>query len=67
MLESRRHLPSGRNLADYLDAGGQMDLVIYFMDQQRRQPTMWLVTQLYSSVHVVDKSCKHFSGLLGMS
>ena len=39
------NLPSGKNIADYVDKRGRMDLLRFFEDHRNMFPTLWIISQ----------------------
>ena len=39
------NLPSGKNIADYLDKKGRMNLLTFFKDHQNRFPLLFVIVQ----------------------
>ena len=65
VLKKGRNLPSGRNLADYIDNRGRIDLVKFFEDHKKIFPTLWIVVQRESSRRVVEVGCERFFSISG--
>ena len=65
VLSGGKDLPSGKNLADYIDWCGRIDLVHFVGDHIRYFPTMWIVVQCEASRRVVEVGCEHFFSLSG--
>ena len=63
--ERGKVLPSGKNIADYLDARGRMDLLRFFDDHQKMFPTLFIMMQREASRRVTEVSCERFFGLSG--
>jgi hypothetical protein len=65
-IEKRgENLPSGKNIADYLDKKGQMNLLTFFKDHEIRFPTLFVIVQREVSRRVVEVGCEKFFGLSG--
>jgi hypothetical protein len=62
---SKGKVPSGKNLADYVDELGRMDLLCLFGDHKKLFPMLWILVQKFSSVCVVEVGCERFFGLSG--
>jgi hypothetical protein len=60
-----KNLPSGKNLADYIDERGRMQLLKFFADHQKSFPTLWVLVQKKASRRVVKVGCERFFGLSG--
>jgi hypothetical protein len=59
------NLPSGKNIADYLDKKGRMNLLTFFKDHEIRFPTLFVIVQREVSRRVVEVGCERFFGLSG--
>ncbi len=55
MEENGKDLPSGKNLGDYINEKGRMDVF----------PTLWIIAQREAAQRVVEVGCKRFFGLSG--
>ena len=65
-IEKRgENLPSGKNIADYLDKKGRMNLLTFFKDHEIRFPTLFVIVQREVSRRVVEVGCERFFGLSG--
>ena len=54
-------LPSGKNLADYLDKCGRMSLLRFYQDHRERYfPTLWIVEQYEEPTKLLEVGCKRF-------
>jgi hypothetical protein len=60
-----KDLPSGKNLFDYVDCRGRIDLIRFFGDHVKTFPTLWVVVQCESARRVVEVGCERFFGLSG--
>ena len=65
VLSRGKDLPSGKNLADYIDCRGRIDLVHFVGDHTRYFPTMWIVVQCEASRRVAEVGCERFFSLSG--
>ncbi len=65
MASKGKDLPSGKNLADYINERGQMQLLKFFADHQKSFPTLWILVQKDASRCVVEVRCERFFGLSG--
>jgi hypothetical protein len=66
VVERGKDLPSGKNVADYLDARGRMDLLHFFSDHQNKMfPNLFIIMQREASRRVKEVSCERFFGLSG--
>ena len=54
--------PSAKNMAEYIDKSGYMDLLALFDDHNKLFPILFLVIQCNASRHVVEVGCKRFFG-----
>ncbi|EJK45006.1 hypothetical protein THAOC_36408, partial [Thalassiosira oceanica] len=56
-----------KNLADYLDELGRMDLVSFYSDFSHSHifPTLWILVQCYASIRVVEVGCERSFSLSG--
>lgn len=60
-IESRgEDLPSGKNLATYLDDKGRPDLLTFFHDHQTTFPNLFTIVQREASRRVVEVGCERF-------
>jgi hypothetical protein len=60
-----KDLPSGKNLADYINYRGQMQLLKFFADHHKSFPTLWILMQKEASHCVVEVRCERIFGLSG--
>ena len=58
-------LPSGKNIADYVDKRGRMDLLRFFEDHRNMFPTLWIISQCEMSNQVVEVGCERFFNISG--
>ena len=58
MDERGKDLPSKKNLADYIDERGRMDLVAFFRDHKKLFPTLWILVQKEASRRVTEVGCE---------
>ena len=65
ILSRGKDLPSGKNLVDYIDCRGRIELVRWFGDHIKHFPTMWIVVQCEASRRVVEVGCERFFSLSG--
>ena len=65
VLSRGKYLPSGKNLADYIDCRGRIYLVHFVGDHTRYFPTMCIVVQCEASRRVVEVGCERFFSLSG--
>ena len=55
-----------KNLTDYIDERGQMDLVKFFTDFYHVFPTLWIIILCLASMRVVEVGCECFSASLNI-
>ena len=60
-----KDLPSGNNIADYIDNLGGMDVAKYTGEHRKEFDIVWLVVQCESSRRVVEVGCERFFNLSG--
>jgi hypothetical protein len=65
VVEKGKNLPSKKNLADYIDERGRMQLLSFFRDHKKSFPTLWLLIQKESSRRVTEVGCERFFALSG--
>lgn len=65
VLSRGKDLPSGENLADYIDCRGRIHLVRFFLDHIKYFPTLWIVVQCECSRRQVEVGCERFFSLSG--
>ena len=53
-----------KNLTDYIDKRGQMDLVKFFTDTYHVFPTLWIIISCLATIRVVEVGCERFSASL---
>ena len=53
-------LPSGKNLADYVDKLGRMNLLRFYRDHREHFPTLWIAAQCEEPTKVVEVGCERF-------
>ena len=59
------NLPSGNNIADYLDHKGRMNLLQFFKEHQSSFPNLFIIVQREASRGVVEVGCERFFGQSG--
>jgi hypothetical protein len=59
------NLPLDRNIADYLDSKGRMDLLSFFEDHKQQFPELFTIVQREMSRQVVEVPCERFFGMAG--
>ena len=60
-----RDLPSGKNLADYIDPNGRMDCLKFVMDHVKEFPTISIRIQCEESRKTAEVGCERFFNLSG--
>ena len=65
VLSKGYDLPSGKNLGEYVDCRGRINLVSFFMDHNKHFPTLWIVVQCECSRRQVEVGCERFFSLSG--
>jgi hypothetical protein len=63
--ENGKDLPSGKNLGDYINEKGRMDVLKFFEDHKKYFPTLWIIAQREAARRVVEVGCERFFGLSG--
>jgi hypothetical protein len=58
-----KKLPSGKNLADYIDTRGRFQILCFFLDHKKLFPNLWILAQKEASCRVVEVGCEQFFGL----
>ena len=58
-------LPSKKNLADYLDKKGRIDLLEFYQSHKDRFPNLFTIIQREASRRAVEVDCERFFGLSG--
>jgi hypothetical protein len=56
---------SRKNLADYIDERGRMQLLKFFGNHQKPFPTLWILVQKEASRRLVEVGCEQLFGLSG--
>jgi hypothetical protein len=65
LIDRGEDLPSKKNLADYLDKKGRIDLLEFFNDHKDRFPNLFTIVQREASRRAVEVGCERFFGLSG--
>jgi hypothetical protein len=65
VVERGKDLPSKKNLADYIDERGRMQLLPLLRDHRKLFPILWLLVQKEASRRVTEVGCEHFFSLSG--
>ena len=63
--ENGKDLPSGRNLGNYIDTKGRMDVLHFYQDHKKYLPNLWIIVQREAARRVVEVGCERFFGLSG--
>jgi hypothetical protein len=63
--ENGKDLPYGKNLGDYIDSKGRMDVLQFYQDHKKYFPNLWIIVQLEAARHIVEAGCERFFGLSG--
>jgi hypothetical protein len=63
--ENGKDLPSGKNLEDYVNEKGRMDVLKFFKEHKKYFPTLWIIVQHEAAGQVVEVGCERFFGLSG--
>jgi hypothetical protein len=64
-LENGKDLPSGKNLENYVDTKGRMDVLQFYKDHKKDLPNLWIIVQREAAQCVVEVGCEWFFGLSG--
>jgi hypothetical protein len=60
-----KDLPLGKNLVDYVNEKGRMDVLKFFEEHKKYFPTLWIIVQREAARRVVEVGCEQFFGLSG--
>ena len=60
-----KDLPSGKNLADYVDKLGRFEMLKFYADHKTFFPVLWIQSQCEESRRVVEVGCERFFNLAG--
>jgi hypothetical protein len=63
--ENGKDLPSGKNLGNYEDTKGRMDVRQYYKDHKKDLSNLWIIVQQEAARRVVEVGCEWFFGLSG--
>jgi hypothetical protein len=63
--EKGKDLPSRKNLGDYVDSKGRMDVLQFFQDHKKYFPNLWIIVQREAARRTVEVGCERFFGLSG--
>ncbi len=64
--KKRKDLPSHKNLGDYVNSKGRMDMLQFFQDHKTYFPNLWTIVQREAARRTVEVGCEWFFGLSGM-
>ncbi len=63
--ENGKDLPSGKNLGNYVDTKGRMDVLQFYKDHKKDLPNLWIIVQREAARSVVEMGCEWLFGLSG--
>jgi hypothetical protein len=63
--ENGKDLPSGKNLGNYVDSKGRMDVLQFYQDHKKKYPNLWIIVQQEAARRIVEVGCERFFGLSG--
>ncbi len=63
--ENGKDLPSGKNLGNYVDTKGRMDVLQFYKDHKKDLPYLWIIVQWEAARRVVEVGCEQFFDLSG--
>jgi hypothetical protein len=63
--ENGKDLPSGKNLGNYVDTKGRMDVLQFCKDHKKDLPNLWIIVLQEAVWRVVEVGCEQFFGLSG--
>ena len=58
VLSRGKNLPSGKNLADYMNKQGRLDMLRFYLDHAKEFPTLFVLCQRDSARRVVEVGCE---------
>ena len=64
ILSKRKALSSGRNLVEYIDKRGRIDLLRFFIDRQFKL-TLFVKCKCEAAQKIVEIGCEHFFAVSG--
>jgi hypothetical protein len=67
VVQRGQNLPSGKNLADYIDKKGRINLLAIFGDHQIRFSNLFILIKREASRRAVEVGCERFLDSLDMS
>jgi hypothetical protein len=62
--ENGKDLPSGKNIGNYINTKGRMDVLQFHKDYKNNLPNLWIIVQREAARRVVEVGCEWFFGLL---
>ncbi len=65
VLSRGKDCPSCKNIADYIDCWGRMDVTRFALDHCTQFPTLWILVQKEAAMKSVEVRCKQFFNLSG--
>jgi hypothetical protein len=65
VLSRGKDLPSCKNIADYIDCWGRMDVAKFALDHCTQFPTLWILVQKEAAMKSVEVRCEQFFNLSG--
>ncbi len=63
--ENGKDLPSDKNLGDYVDSKGRVDVLQFYQDHKKKFPNLWIIVQRKQARCIVEVECERFFGLSG--
>jgi hypothetical protein len=58
VLSRGKDLPSGKNISDYIDCRGRIDVTKFALDHCTQFPTLWILVQKEAAIKSVEVGCK---------
>jgi hypothetical protein len=65
ILSRGKDLPLCKNIADYVDCWGRMDVTKFALDHCTQFPTLWILVQKKAAMKSVEVGCEQFFTLSG--
>jgi hypothetical protein len=65
VLSRGKDLPSCKNIADYIDCRGRIDVTKFALDHCTQFPTLWILVQKEAAMKSVEIGCEQFFNLSG--
>ncbi len=62
-MEKTYHLV--KNLGDYVDSKGRMDVLQFYQDHKKTFPNLWIIVQREAAWRIDEVRCEQFFGLSG--